>query len=260
MTTLARQPDDELLELLAREAMRAEAFERDVLGLSTAMLPVSAAPTAPVVSTSPAWWRVTVTAAAACLALGASFLALTLSAGRGSTVPLLAPPVVAGNDVLLVPVPRPTVDPAPRSASSQPNPWDDLSAFAYLDPGVEGGLPSFDDERSLVLAVYHGADGSTACDCLPWSVEPADRGVGASRAFSQALISPCREGRSMTVYTITGPRTLLPFHEEDARELLACVEPAVSCGLHEGPCEGETPVCLPDGLTLSARTVDVALR
>lgn len=255
-----RDQHDELLDLLAREALRAEAFERDVLGSSPELRAGSDAHTLPALSTPVAWWRVTVTAAAACLALGACFLALMVSSGGASRPGGVAPPIVARTDTGSAHAPQPRADLAPAVGPSQPDAWEDLSAFAYLDPGVEGGLPSFDDERSLVLAVYRDSDGSTACGCLPWSVEPADRGVGASRAFSQALISPCREGRSMTVYTITGPRTLLPFHEEDARELLACVEPAVSCGLREGPCEGETPVCLPDGLTLSARTVDVALR
>jgi hypothetical protein len=43
--------------------------------------------------------------------------------------------------------------------------------------------------------------------------------------LGRAMASPCstRENSKLTVFAVTGPRHMLPFHDEDARQLASCL-------------------------------------
>jgi hypothetical protein len=135
---------------------------------------------------------------------------------------------------------------------------DDLQQFADIDPDIATGLPSLGSQRSVVLAVYQG-DADPACDCLAWSVEaPGDWEQTKAGVLEQVLRQPCmREASSLTLVKITGPRVLLPFHDNDARELARCV-PQSNCD--EACAFQAASECVPSDVHVQTRTIEWASR
>src|SRR5262249_47461584 len=118
--------------------------------------------------------------------------------------------------------------------------------------------------------VYPGRD--TTCGCLTWRVaDSARREQAESEVFKQAVTSPCRTNEEVKVYAVSGPRYLLPFHEEDAQRLAECLaaNPAGECTAPDTALEkiatetgGEASLsdlaasalamCVPSGLTVTS--------
>jgi hypothetical protein len=127
------------------------------------------------------------------------------------------------------------------------------------------GLPTLSGERSLVVAVYRGIEPSTQdCDCLTWSVEDAQSASAKPELLASALHTPCGgASKGVTLVSITGPRSMLPFHDDDARELVQCIA-EVASDEDSDPCTVDdlcqttlAALCLP--AELSVRTLSVRL-
>lgn len=157
----------------------------------------------------------------------------------------------------LVPEPDP-VQPILTTVASHIVRDDDLQQFADIDPDIATGLPSLGSQRSVVLAVYQG-EADPACDCLAWSVEaPGDWDQTKAGVLEQALRQPCmRDASALTLVKITGPRVLLPFHDNDARELARCV-PQTNCD--EACAFQAASECVPGDVHVQTRTIEWASR
>lgn len=175
-----------------------------------------AAPVSPRGSSSLRWWIGGSAAAAAAVALGVVFLRP-------------APAPVAPRPIAIKPTPHveiistdaePSITPTSAVANA------DLSDWFHLAPDAEDGIPSLTDDRSVLLAVYPGQD--TSCGCVSWRLaDDARFSQAGTQVLAEAVNSPCRQqGESVTVYAVSGPRYLLPFHEEDARRLAQCLATA----------------------------------
>jgi hypothetical protein len=214
-------------------------------------------------------------AAAAVLVIGATFFALRAPAPASR--PVSEPIAVAPNDSAPL-----TSDPASvvRTASHSEafSPEGDISLLAYLDPGAVEGLPSLSADRSVLLAVYK--DAPEGCDCVNWRFADDSRIDQANLALlSQAMTSPCRTKASeVTIFQVSGPRYMLPFHDEEARSLAACLVDSPEVCLVASPeraleavagnpslsldelCATALAYCIPNGLSVTATTLEIARR
>lgn len=263
-TCVTMTHSDPNLERLLRHAADADRFAQWVEGGVEAPVPV--------VRTSQArWWIGGGMAAAAAVALGFVFL-------RPAPAPMpervvIKPIAPAPAAVESLPMPRehtPVVTLAAQPA--------DLSSWYHLAPDAEDGIPSLTDERSVLLAVYEGQDAS--CGCLAWRVADGERFKQAKSAvLAEAIAMPCgTTAREVTVYAVSGPRYLLPFHEEDAMELAQCLAatPGEECvspdaalaQITDAPSDLSLPdlaasalaMCVPSGLTVTSMTMPLAGR
>jgi len=81
--------------------------------------------------------------------------------------------------------------------------------------------------------------------------------------LADAVHSPCgAASRGVTLVSITGPRTMLPFHDDDARELVQCLADVANDDADNDPCVVDdlcqatlAALCLP--AELSVRTLSV---
>ena len=266
--------DDLVLDDLVRQTLDLESFERDVQReMQSAPLPLRLQ--SPVIVTSVssgsprrnlALWLGSGLAAAAALTMAVVVLA---------PKPQPAPVPIARNENPMRERARDTASDiasnnsssnSPRNSSSdavirtvsQPVRDDDMQQFAYLDPDIATGLPNLASERSVVLAVYQG-NAPRDCECLAWSVEkPGDWDSAKGSVLEQALAQPfMRDASSLTLVKITGPRLLLPFHDDDARALARCV-PSSNCD--EACAFHAASQCVSDDLSVQTRTIDWAVR
>ncbi len=255
--------DDLLLDDLVIQTLEAERFEQVALGQTQPALRLAGSAAsrprlAPVL-------RVGSLAAAAAVAVG-SFIVFS----NPKPAPTPRPLPGGGGSVALnpdsTPKPRPT-DPIVLTASAEParDSDDKLASFAHLDPELIDGVPTLTGERSLVVAVYRGVEASTQdCDCLTWSVEDSHSAAAKPELLASALHTPCGgASREVTLVSITGPREMLPFHDDDARELVRCItdfanesdaDPCVTDDLCQATLAS---LCLP--AELSIRTLSVRL-
>jgi hypothetical protein len=166
----------------------------------------------------------------------------------------------------------------------------DMSLVASLDPNAEYGLPSLTEQRRMVIAVPVRL---AASQCLDWGVEPTDslRGVDTgvrfeSRDALHALrvpspmvqnitsnvvacaidgagqdVSTALHTEQVVLFEVEGPRMLLPFHDDDARAMAACLSEAVEIeqsgdsSFLLNKCAELAGVCLPSGLAVTATLV-----
>lgn len=169
----------------------------------------------------------------------------------------------------------------------------DMSLVASLDPNAEYGLPSLTEQRRMVIAVPVRL---AASQCLDWGVEPTDslRGVDTGGRFESrdalhavhALrvpspmvqnitsnvvacaidgagqdVSTASHTEQVVLFEVEGPRMLLPFHDDDARAMAACLSEAVEIeqsgdsSFLLNKCAELAGVCLPSGLAVTATLV-----
>jgi hypothetical protein len=223
-------------------------------------------------SSSLRWWIGGSAAAAAAVAMGFVFM-------RPAPAPVAPRPIAITPsptrhvEIPSAPVAAPTFTPTFTLASVQP----DLSDWFHLAPDAEDGIPSLTDERSVLLAVYQGQD--TTCGCLSWRLADDARFKQAkATVLNDAIASPCREGADgVTVYAVSGPRYLLPFHEEDAQRLAQCLATQPEqCTTPEAELDriadaagdatlsdlaaSALAMCVPSGLKVTSVTMPLSLR
>lgn len=257
-------PVDFVMDDLVRQTLELEAFEREACAA-----PVPLRMQSPVVQAGGsrrklALWLGSGLAAAAAVTLAVIMLPPSKPAGTNGTLAHNG----GNHGARASDVAEPTTTVAARDEAdaasavirtvSQPVRDDDLQQFAYLDPDIATGLPSLASERSVVLAVYQG-DAPQDCDCIAWSVEqPGDWDTAKGNVLEQALRQPCmREASALTLVKITGPRMLLPFHDDDARELARCV-PSSNCD--EACAFQAASECVPSDVRVQTRTIEWAAR
>ncbi|MFO0830650.1 MAG: hypothetical protein U0637_02290 [Phycisphaerales bacterium] len=195
---------DTNLERLLQHAADAERFAQWFDGGA------EGAPRSAAGSSSLRWWLGGSAAAAA--AIVAAFMLVRTTPTPVNPGPLASGPAQpSGNHTPVVPVARATGQKA------------DLSPWFHLAPDAEDGIPSLTDERSVLLAVYQGED--TTCGCVAWRLaDDARIAQAGTQVLAEAVNSPCRDHNSQVrVYAVSGPRYLLPFHDDDARELAQCL-------------------------------------
>ncbi len=241
--------------------------------------------------TGTAWrWGLGGLAAAAAITLGVFMLQ---SQPQPAPNPI-GPIATADPTPLILPVPmevvppRPEVphvfayepDPAPPVVTLASQPADkpaDMRRWEYLEPEASDGIPSLSDERSVLLAVYHGPH--QQCECLAWRLTDDSRFKQAnSLVLEQAISSPCLgDAEGVTVYAVSGPRYLLPFHEDDARSLADCLAASpADCFSPEDAVDriasaasgtslpdlaaSALAMCVPQGLRVTSTTMPLAAR
>lgn len=260
--------DDLLLDDLVIQTLEAERFERAAFAEPTPLRLVGSA--GALGRRMQAVMRIGSLAAAAALAVGA--FVIFSKPGNPSVQPSPTP-ALGGGGIAGKTTPRPAPAPADHGANPQDQPivlaasTDDVSLanFAHLDPDLLDGLPTLSGERSLLVAVYRGVEPAASnCDCLTWSVEDPQAAASKPELLASALGTPCGSAsREVTLVSITGPRAMLPFHDDDARELVRCIadianesdtDPCVTDDLCEATLAS---LCLP--AELSVRTLSVRL-
>lgn len=161
----------------------------------------------------------------------------------------------------------------------------DMSLVASIDPEAEFGLPSLSDERRMVIAVpvrfssvasREAAAARSAC--VDWSVLAAEpdaevRALDAivsaddAAAMIASKVAVCvaheasaeaSDERKVVLFEVQGPRVLLPFHDDDAHALAACLGDSVEvresddASLVLTKCAELAGACVPAGLAVSA--------
>jgi hypothetical protein len=133
-----------------------------------------------------------------------------------------------------------------------------LERFARLDPGIREGLPSLSADRTMMVAVSR--DVQPGCECFDWVVESPDAAPEAKPAIARAVRESCGvPDEDVVVFAITGPRGMLPFHEDDAQAIAACLVQSAAASQPEGASREALTLaaiaaqdCVPQGLTVQA--------
>ncbi len=251
----AYEHDDLVMDDLVRQTLDLESFERDVQA-QTAPLRLASPVTVAAPRRSLSLWLGAGLAAAAALTFAIVMMQPAAKPGNPIAMSEASPrPVEVAADI---PTEPDTTQPTITTVASHIVRDDDLQQFADIDPDIATGLPSLGSQRSVILAVYQG-EADPACDCLAWSVEaPGDWDQTKAGVLEQALRQPCmRDASSLTLVKITGPRVLLPFHDNDARELARCV-PQTNCD--EACAFQAASECVPSDVRVQTRTIEWAAR
>ena len=256
-----------VLAMLAHDATDADAFEREVLGEDASVtMPerIVLRSSRSAQSASGSLWRQAGVAAAACAVMAVGVWGVRVFTNKPVVAPGGTSPVAIETINTIIPG---SCEDVPKTVLASNDV--DLSSFSQLDPDLLDGLPSLESERSVVLAVFHGQRG--ACECsahggIEWALNrtgDASASEPMATVFGSALGSPCTgDAQGVTLFQITGPRSMLPFGDEDAAKLLACVDPrSTGCSATDEACfQASAGACLPQGLSVRARTVDFAMR
>lgn len=171
-----------------------------------------------------------------------------------------------------------------KSEASSDFSFPDMSLVADLDPNAEYGLPSLTEPRRMVIAVPVRLASSN--ECVDWGVVSADAASVLELAeqtnqperrpvlesavvedITQSAIACAADSRSqpgleqVVLFEVEGPRMLLPFHDDDARAMAACLTEAVEIEQAGGSsfvinkCAQLAGICVPSGLAVTATLV-----